>query len=595
LYTYASRPIPYAFSMIAYLCALLTKEAAVFAFILFPLYDYLTMVSPPPQPSPLKGKGKDGGAVKKGGPPGPPLRSKGSISPVPVPRSRFLTTFVLRSIPPLALLAFYFAARAARITLVAGGASADTLTSGHSMANALSAAGLYFKLLVWPYPHHPFIGAIPDSLPVILVSGILLAAAAAGWGISLHRRNRPVGMAFGLMLLTLVPAVLVSFLRVASTPAAERYLYLPSAGFVILVAWAAQIGWRRLSSAGSSNRLLRYTAVLAAGGLLMLGGWQSWKRTLVWRDSTTFWEHAVASSPRLGFPYRELGKHYGGGKNFVQTEASYQQALAVDEKYLGAEDRYVARDLYLLGSLYYERGDFGKAEPFYKRALAIQDKALPPTSPRTADTLNNLALLYYNGKRYDEAEPLFQRAIAIYDQSPAGNAKKLADSLNNLAALYYGQGKLESAEPLYKRSMEIKEKQFGPESLEMASSYNNLAALYYNMKRYDDAEKLFHRALDIKEKRLNPDHPDLAPTLNNLASLAMLEGKYADAEALFQRTIRIREKAYGKDFPGLATTLENYAVLLRQMKRKEEADRMTARAKEIRNKAGKKQVVSGEQ
>ena len=546
LYTFSPRLIFHALSMLAFFFALLTKEAAVFAFVLFPLYDYLVSGDPPGRPYPSH-----------------------------------LTSYIFRAIPPLLILGLYFAIRAARISLPAGGASADTLTSADSFETALAAAGLYFKLLVFPYPHHPFIGTIPVSLSILIVSAFILILTMAGWGIALFHKNRLAGMALGLMLLTLAPGILVAVLRVASTPAAERYLYLPSAGFVILVAWAAVTGWNRLSTDGG-QRALRFGGMAAVAVLLLLGGWRSWKRTLVWHDQITFWEAAVAASPNSGFPYRELGKHYGGGKNFKKTEANYLQALAVDEKFLGPEDRFTARDLHLLGTLYYDQGENDKAEPFFKRALAIREKLVPANHPRVGDTLNNLALLYYKEKRYDEAEPLFRRAIAIYEQSPVANAEKLADSLNNLAAMYYAQRKLEAAEPLYKRSMEIKEKRFGPESPQMAAGFNNLAALYFELKRYDESDKLFHRALEIKEKRLNPDHPDLAPTLNNLASIAMLEGKYSDSEALFKRTIRIREKAFGADNLALAGTLENYALLLRKMKRTEEADQITARARAIR-------------
>ena len=54
--------------------------------------------------------------------------------------------------------------------------------------------------------------------------------------------------------------------------------------------------------------------------------------------------------------------------------------------------------------------------PSYERALAIREKVLGAEHPDTASSLNNLAGLYYAQGEYAQALPLFQRALAIYEQ-----------------------------------------------------------------------------------------------------------------------------------------------------------------------------------
>lgn len=61
-------------------------------------------------------------------------------------------------------------------------------------------------------------------------------------------------------------------------------------------------------------------------------------------------------------------------------------------------------------------GDYVAAEPLYQQALAIQEKALGADHPDMATSLDNLAWLYRSKCRYAEAEPLFQRALAIREK-----------------------------------------------------------------------------------------------------------------------------------------------------------------------------------
>jgi tetratricopeptide (TPR) repeat protein len=51
-------------------------------------------------------------------------------------------------------------------------------------------------------------------------------------------------------------------------------------------------------------------------------------------------------------------------------------------------------------------GDYVAAEPLYQQALAIQEKALGADHPDMATSLDNLAALYRREGRYAEAEPL---------------------------------------------------------------------------------------------------------------------------------------------------------------------------------------------
>ena len=91
----------------------------------------------------------------------------------------------------------------------------------------------------------------------------------------------------------------------------------------------------------------------------------------------------------------------------------YQRSLAIWEKALGLDHRYVATSLNNLAELYRAQGAYAKAEPLYQRSLAIRDKALGPDHPDVATSLLNYAGLLRKLDRVVEAEAMEARAKAI--------------------------------------------------------------------------------------------------------------------------------------------------------------------------------------
>jgi len=554
----------FALSMFFFICALLTKETAVGMVILFPLYDFLSMA-----PVTLNADRQDG---------------EKATHRVPVLRawvSRISTGWLI----PMTILGLYFWVRTNRIVHPFGQGSSVGPLASDTIQRTLGAIGLYFKLMVFPYPHRPFIADLPSSSPALVLTVLITGLLLAGFVMALIRRNVLFGIGLAWMSALLAPAVLVSVLNVASTPAAERYVYAPSVGFLIvgfgLITW----GFERLqiSRPPSSSKAVILTGSLI---LLILSAWsiESRHRNSVWLNPMTFWQAAMIGAPEAGYPRRELGKHFVESGRLEEAEPVYREAALLDEKRFGSNHPALGEDLNLLGTLYQKEGRYSEAEPVFKQALMIREKTLGPDHPDMAVSLNNLGELYYHRGKFKEAEPLYRRALAIYEKNGGTNNPEMALTLNNLAGLYDAIGKYAEAEPLYRQALAIREKTLGPDHTDVAQTLNNLAVLYHRQGRFVEAESLYKRSLGIREKILGPNHADLAPGLNNLAGLYLAQGKYSEAEPLFQRALAIREKTLRPDHPDLVTSLENYAVLLRKMKRETEAASMEARARMIRGR-----------
>jgi tetratricopeptide (TPR) repeat protein len=455
------RRLFFTLSMLAFFFALLTKEIAVGLVLLFPLYEVL--------------------ATERG---------------QPVPWKRL----GLRTATPVAILGVYFWMRMANIAAPYGPGPSLIVSGGNAVEKIIAAYGLYLKLMAFPYPHSPFIATLPLSLPFLIVSGLILIAVAGGLLFSVARRNRIVGIGLGWTAVFLMPAAAVAFQPLAAALAAERYVYAPSVGFVIVATWLII---KSLRLHPDSKQIQPRTAI-GLSVLLMavvgMGGWESWKRNTVWRSPLTFWEAAVVASPQAALPYSELGIQYAQSGRPAEAEAVFKKSIAILEKTVGPMHPDLAKSLNNLAELYRTENRETEAEPLNQRILAIRERTLGPDNPEVGKSLYNLALIYHTQKRYDMAESFYRRAISIWEKNPPPDPSELAKSLNNLATLYSADGRYPDAEALFRRSLETWEKAFGPDHPDSVTSLENYAVFLRQMNREAEATELMTRARMIRNK-----------------------------------------------------------------------------------------------
>ncbi|MBI3597372.1 MAG: tetratricopeptide repeat protein [Nitrospirae bacterium] len=461
------RRLFFTLSMLAFFFALLTKEIAVGLIVLFPLYEFLAT---------------EGGK--------------------PVPWKRLALRFAI----PLAILGIYFWMRTANIIAPYGPGQPVNVSGGTWVEKILITYGLYLKLMAFPYPHSPFIATLPNSLSVLIVSGLILTAVAWGLFFAVIHRDRIVGMGLGWTVVFLIPAVAVAFQPLAAALAAERYVYAPSVGFVLVGAGVILKSLRLLQP--DSKRARRQTAIgvaLLLMAVISIGGRESWKRNTVWRSPVTFWEEAVASSPLAGLPYSELGIQYARSSRTAEAEALFKKSIILLEKTVGPMHPDLAKSLNNLAELYRTQNRETEAEPIHQRILAIRERTLGPNHPDVAKSLHNLALIYHAQKRYAAAEALYRRAISIWEKTPPADSSELAMSLNNLAALYSAEGRYAEAEAFFRRSLMTWEKAFGPDHPDSVTSLENYAVFLRQMNREAEATELEVRANRIKNKQARGD------------------------------------------------------------------------------------------
>jgi tetratricopeptide (TPR) repeat protein len=220
----------------------------------------------------------------------------------------------------------------------------------------LRATGFYFGKLVYPWPQSHFLAW--DDVPGIGGTFILLAAACtiAAWAIWLawRRQDRLALLGVFWIAVTISP-VLILAVAVIPTPVAERYLYLPSAGFVMLVATLlAQLHGRRIQTAALGTCVL--LAATWFNGTIIRG--------LVWQTDLALWSSVTDRGTRAGMPWLELGKARFRSGDEEGALAAFQRATTLDN-----HPNTLAIEWYNVGLMLLRRDRVDDAERAFREAL----------------------------------------------------------------------------------------------------------------------------------------------------------------------------------------------------------------------------------
>ncbi len=312
-------------------------------------------------------------------------------------------------------------------------ASSWNLGFGQLAATLPALFAKYLALLIAPIrlafwrPFHPLASlATTEGLTALVVTAGFVAASAWAW-----RRNRLVFFALAAIVVPLAPVFYIdAFPR---TPIAERYLYLPSLGFVILVA----LGVRRLAGVARA----RPVALSALTILTLAWATGTVVRNRAWHDSYTLFKDSVAKEPDTPRPPLSLAAALVARGRADEATALYRILV---------EDRPQSADYHgAYGEALIRLGRDDAAERELRIALGLD--------PASSTTLTNLALVLQRRGQRDEAIALYRQAIAADAKAPEAHfnlAGALADAGDVAGALdHYQRASRFAAENPYYHSV----------------------------------------------------------------------------------------------------------------------------------------------
>ncbi len=282
----------------------------------------------------------------------------GENIPNPGPPKQVYWRLILEKIP-----LFVLAILSCLITLAAQRAGGSVMSLVHwplgpRLANALVAYIKYGVKLFWPPPMAMFYPLAPVPWWQALAAGLILLIVSV---LLLARARRYPYLAVGWLwyLGTLVPVI--GLVQVGGQALADRYMYIPSIGMFIIVAWgifAVTKHWRHQK------------VVLALGSAVVLCAcfWATWIQVGYWRNSETLFTHTIQVTGPNYMAYHHLGTDLVNRGKLGQAIALYKQTLAIAPSYAPAYNN--------LGCVYARQGRFEEAVPYFKEAIRLSPYAL---------------------------------------------------------------------------------------------------------------------------------------------------------------------------------------------------------------------------
>lgn len=309
---------------------------------------------------------------------------------------------IARAVIPYALVAgLYLAARMAALQGFAPVTSPVTFAT--MLLTLPSVIWFYIKSLCFPVnlsPCYdtPYLSSLSVAnfwLPLLGIAGVVLGGCYWLWT-SHEPPRRRLGFAMLWLLATLSP---VLYLRALfdNDMAHDRYLYLPSIGFAVLLAMAI-----RQLPAGRLRLFQQPAAQVAATLALALAlGLATALQHAPWENDLTLWTHAIHVAPNSPVVHDNLAGVFVLRDLPEPAIREYQRVLELDPDHWEAHFR--------LGFIYGKLGNQDDAERFLRRAIEINPKRPMPYV--------YLAFPRLDKGRLDEAEALLHQALNANDRA----------------------------------------------------------------------------------------------------------------------------------------------------------------------------------
>lgn len=285
---------------------------------------------------------------------------------------------------------------------------------------------------VYPYELDHFISTIPGgSAFYITLSVIFVLAVVAACVVSIKKKENYTAFSLLLLFATLGPAVMIAIFPTAITRFAERFTYIPSAGFCMLAAYVivligsrSGIKWLTWALAGALT--VSYAVVTVSG-------------QAEWQNNLTFWKAAVDKTPDALTPRVNYGEAL---RNVGRTEEALEQYRLARQRTSKVEVRGKTLSTIPLAMGYINRGNYDMAEKVLEEALRDDPGA-------AADYNHLMGYIYIQRGDLSTAKDYLRKSVKIKGWN--ANVHYL------LGAIYYTEaGESKSPEDYKKAETELR-------------------------------------------------------------------------------------------------------------------------------------------
>ena len=337
-----------------------------------------------------------------------------------------------------------------------GGAVGTAIPWQHRLATAVIAYVRYLWKTFVPtrlallYPNHE------DMWAAWQIAGAAMVLVIITLFVLLQRKKRYLLIGWFWFLGVLFPVC--GIIQIGLHSLADRYMYVPMIGILVMVAWAAADLVYRWPRRKMFFVMVGLSACVACMSL-------STNQVRHWQNSFTLYKHTVSITYHNYVMHNNLGDIFQQRDDLTRAIQQYQLAVKSNPTF--------DKGLTNLGNALRIAGDVTAAEDYLRQAIDV--------SPKNAVCLNNLGILLQETARMQEAIDCYQQALK---HDPHYNS-----ALNNLGVALFRQGRFDEALSPLHRAIQIDPRD--------GVCHNSLAAVYQSLRRYDEAIQHCQIALQI--------------------------------------------------------------------------------------------------
>ncbi|MBU0628983.1 MAG: tetratricopeptide repeat protein [Nanoarchaeota archaeon] len=313
-----------------------------------------------------------------------------------------------------------------RFSILKIGARADEYIAGNLYLTLLTMAKViinYLYLLILPIDltlYHN-ITIAKSWIDTGIITSIALIISLILIAISCYKKKEMITFIIGWFFITLIPFYNILPLQ---TMMAERYLYIPSFAFCLLIALAAHRSY-------NLNRNIKIAAMLAIILLVISYSATTIKRNTDWKDDLTLWTSTVKTSPSSTEAHDNLGFAYERAGQTDKSIYEFKQSIKLDPSNYKAYTN--------LGIAYAKKENFTLAEAYLKTATKL--------NPGWHKAYNYLGIIYATQGLFEESIVEFKKAIA--------SNPDFDETYFNLGAIYEHIGETNLAKKEFEKALEL--------------------------------------------------------------------------------------------------------------------------------------------
>lgn len=370
-------------------------------------------------------------------------------------------------------------------------------TRAQQIATVLITWGIYLKLLFIPhplthdyYPHQIAITDFSNPLVWLILIGCIALAVYGIW--QLKKKSVP---AFGILYFIITFSIVSNLLFNVGTFMNERFVFMSSIGFTLIVGW-----WLyRMSTASASA--LQKTAIGIAGVVCLLFGIKTFTRNFTWKDDFTLFltdvktsENSIKCNISAGGSCLQIWKKSHKERDKRNAYKYLDKALKLDNNALNAY--LLLSELAYLDEnpdLAFQAASNAKLiDPDNVQAQNLLDAATQSQNSHELDPVNKLL----DEGKVDDA---WREVNKILEKDPQNIVAKNVKG----NVLGRGYGRLDDAIKIFEEIV--------AEKPDFSSAWENMGICYAIKKDFANSERCLLKALE-----LNPDDENIRFNLYNM-------------------------------------------------------------------------------